>query len=92
MNANDTPPATLPDLLLAFDEDRRATFAAVADHLIPAAHGMPSAGDVVSDVRLRFVLGARPDLIEPLRAALRARRPGIAPLACRTPEPEAVRG
>ena len=28
---------------------RRATFAAVADHLIPAAHGMPSAGDVVDD-------------------------------------------
>ena len=49
----------------------RATFAAVADHLIPAAHGMPSAADVVTDDRLRFVLRARPDLAEPLKAALR---------------------
>ena len=32
---------------------------------------MPSAGDVVGDARLRFVLNARPDLVEPLRAALR---------------------
>ena len=32
---------------------------------------MPSAADVVSDARLRFVLNARPDLLEPLRAALR---------------------
>ena len=71
MNAHDTPSATPPDPLFVLDEDRRATFAAVADHLIPAAHGMPSAGAVVGDVRLRFVLDARPDLIEPLRAALR---------------------
>lgn len=71
MNAHVMPPATPPDPLLAFDEDRRATFAAVADHLIPAAHGMPSAGEVVSDLRVRFVLGARPDLVEPLLAALR---------------------
>src|SRR3954452_10940338 len=49
----------------------RATFAAIADHLIPAAHGMPSAGDVVDDDRIAFVLRARPDLNEPLRAALR---------------------
>jgi len=33
---------------------------------------MPSAADVVTDDRLRFVLGARPDLVDPLRAALRA--------------------
>ncbi len=32
---------------------------------------MPSAGAIVDDARLRFVLGARPDLAEPLRAALR---------------------
>ena len=51
--------------------DERATFAAIADHLIPAAHGMPSAADVLTDDRLRFVLNARPDLGEPLRAALR---------------------
>src|SRR3954449_6752175 len=49
----------------------RATFAAIADFLIPAAHGMPSAADVVNDDRIAFVLRARPDLTEPLRAALR---------------------
>ena len=32
---------------------------------------MPSAADVLGDDRLRFVLNARPDLLEPLRAALR---------------------
>ena len=51
--------------------DERATFAAIADHLIPAAHGMPSAADVLGEDRLRFVLNARPDLVDPLRAALR---------------------
>ncbi len=50
----------------------RATLAAVADHFIPAAHGMPSAADVVDEARLRFVLQSRPDLLDPLRAALRA--------------------
>src|SRR6185295_2412187 len=50
------------------------TLSAVADRLIPAAHGMPSAAEVVSDDRLRFVLKARPDLLAPLRAAL---RPGL---------------
>ena len=33
---------------------------------------MPSAADVVTDERLRFVLAARPDLAAPLRQALRA--------------------
>ena len=50
----------------------RATIAAIADHLIPAAGAMPSAADVVDDARLAFVLRARPDLAEPLHAALRA--------------------
>jgi hypothetical protein len=59
------------DPLATFDAGARATFASIADVLIPAAHGMPSAGDVVGDDRLRFVLRARPDLLEPLRAALR---------------------
>lgn len=59
------------DPLAAIDADSRAILASVADHLIPAAHGMPSAGDVVTEARLRFVLTARPDLAEPLRAALR---------------------
>jgi len=59
------------DPLAALDESRRAALAAVADRLIPEAHGMPSAAAVVGDARLRFVLTARPDLLEPLVAALR---------------------
>lgn len=59
------------DPLDGFAPDELATFAAVADRLIPAAHGMPSAADVVGDDRLRFVLHARPDLAEAIRAALR---------------------
>ena len=59
------------DLLAALDPAARAAFTAVAEHLIPAAHGMPSAGEVVGDARLAFVLRARPDLLEPLREALR---------------------
>jgi hypothetical protein len=66
-----TAPSTPSDPLVAFDEERRATFGDIADHLIPSAHGMPSARDVVGDARLRFVFGARPDLIEPCLAALR---------------------
>jgi hypothetical protein len=62
---------TAADPLLAFDAGERAAFSAVAGQLIPAAHGMPSARDVVGDARLRFALTARPDLVEPLRAALR---------------------
>jgi hypothetical protein len=59
------------DPLAALGETERATLAAVADRLIPEAHGMPSAASVLTDARLRFVLGARPDLLAPLRAALR---------------------
>jgi len=67
-------PTLARDPLAAFDPAARAAFTTVAGHLVPAAHGMPSAADVVGDARLRFVLTARPDLLEPLRAAL---RPGI---------------
>ncbi len=63
-----------PDRAGAIDEQQRATLTAVADRLIPEAHGMPSAAAVVGDARLRFVLAARPDLAEPLGAAL---RPGL---------------
>lgn len=49
----------------------RATLAAVAEHLIPAAHGMPSAAEILTDDRIRFVLTARPDLAGPIRSALR---------------------
>lgn len=59
------------DPLDALAAPERAILSAVADRLIPAAHGMPSAADVLDDARLRFVLTARPDLLEPLRAALR---------------------
>jgi hypothetical protein len=54
------------------DPEAKSTLAAIAEALIPAAHGMPSAAEVLTDDRLRFVLNARPDLFEPLRAALRA--------------------
>jgi hypothetical protein len=53
------------------DAGRLATFAGVADHLIPAAHGMPSAATVVSEARIAFVLGARPDLADALLGSLR---------------------
>jgi hypothetical protein len=66
------PNGQAPDPLDTLDAQRRTVFTRIADHLIPEAHGMPSAGDVVGDARLRFVLRARPDLVEPLRAALRA--------------------
>jgi hypothetical protein len=57
---------------LVLRPDEAAALRAVADHLIPAAHGMPSAGEILTDARLRFVLRARPDLADPLRVALRA--------------------
>ena len=53
------------------DAAERATLAAVAHQLIPAAGDMPSAADVLDDASLRFVLNQRPDLLAPLRAALR---------------------
>lgn len=65
----------MSDPLAGLDAARWATLTALADHLIPAAHGMPSAGAVIEDKRLRFVLGARPDLAEPLMAALSAELP-----------------
>ncbi len=59
------------DPLASLDTAELATLGAVADTLIPAAHGMPSAAEILTDDRLRFVLRARPDLVAPLRAALR---------------------
>lgn len=52
--------------------EERALLASVADHLIPAAHGMPSAAEVLTDDRLRFVFNARPDLVDKVRTALAA--------------------
>lgn len=70
----DRDPGRGADPLAVFDPAARTALTAVAGLLVPAAHGMPSAADVVGDARLRFVLTARPDLLEPLRAAL---LPGI---------------
>jgi hypothetical protein len=55
----------------AVDAGRRSVLRDIASHLIPAAHGMPAAGNVVDDQRLDFVLRARPDLADDLHAALR---------------------
>lgn len=57
---------------MTLDADARRRISAIADTLIPAAHGMPSAAEVLTDDRLSFVLRARPDLAEPLAASLRA--------------------
>ncbi len=65
MSAETAAPSALTDA-------ERAVLASVADHLIPAAHGMPSAAEVLTDDRLRFVLTARPDLAERIRTALRS--------------------
>jgi hypothetical protein len=44
-------------------EELRSWLRAIADELIPAADGMPSAGEVgVADQQLDVVLAARPDL------------------------------
>ncbi len=57
----------------------RERLRAIADALIPAAHGMPSAGRIgVADGQLDRVLAARPDLVEPLGRALSG-DPGEAP-------------
>ena len=47
MSARSRPGATsgASDPLLELDQGRRATFSAIAGHLIPEAHGMPSAAD-----------------------------------------------
>jgi hypothetical protein len=65
---------TMADPLAALDSDARAMLRTIGETLIPGAHGMPSAADVLNDDRLRFVLRARPDLAEPLRESL---RPGL---------------
>lgn len=75
MTADDSQPNRDTELATALDPERRKVFRDVASHLIPAAHGMPAAGDVVDDRRLAFVLRARPDFVDALRAALRPELP-----------------
>ncbi|HEY6762405.1 MAG TPA: hypothetical protein VI318_23090 [Baekduia sp.] len=53
------------------DDALRDRLRAFADVLIPAAHDMPSAGEVgVADGQLDRVLAVRPDLAEPLARAV----------------------
>jgi hypothetical protein len=53
------------------DDELRDRLRRFADALIPAAHGMPAAGDVgVADGQLDKVLAVRPDLAEPLARAV----------------------
>lgn len=57
--------------LFRLDPAERATLSALADRLIPAEDGMPSASE--ADVPLSgvdYVLDVRPDLCEPLTALL----------------------
>jgi hypothetical protein len=64
---------------MALSDERRAQLDALADELIPAGGGMPSAsGAEVSGRYLDEVFAARPDLAGPLEAAL-ASVEGLAP-------------
>lgn len=57
----------------ALDPRLRAVLGGIADQLIPAAHGMPSATEVgVADTMLDDVVRARPDLVAPLADVLTA--------------------
>jgi hypothetical protein len=56
---------------MSVSDERRAQLGAIADQLIPAGSGMPSASEAgVAGQYLDEVLAARPDLAEPLDAAL----------------------
>jgi hypothetical protein len=64
---------------MSFDDQRRAQLGAIADQLIPAGGGMPSASEAgVAGRFLDEVLAARPDLAAPLEAALES-VDGLAP-------------
>lgn len=57
------------------DDSRRATFAGIADVLIPALEGMPAASEVdVHGKMLDHVIALRPDLAENLLRGLDAAR------------------
>ena len=57
----------------AFGDGERVILAELADVLIPAGAGMPSASEAgVAGDWLDAVLAARPDLVDPLRAILAA--------------------
>lgn len=56
---------------IVFDEQARAVFAGLADALIPAADGMPSASQAgAAGTWLDAVIESRPDLAEPVMAVI----------------------
>jgi hypothetical protein len=66
---------------MTFTDEQRATFAVLADVLVPATEKMPAASEVdVSGAGLDRVLRARPDLEAPLARVL-ADGPGTDPAA-----------
>jgi len=71
MNAEPIGTAVNDPVPLELGHERMAVLARVGDHLMPAAHGMPSAAEIVTDARVGFVLRSRPDLRDPLMTALR---------------------
>ena len=73
MTADDPTPA---DPLASLDAAERATLGAIADRLIPAAHGMPSAAEVLErrPAAVRAERPARPRRAAPGGAPARARR------------------
>jgi hypothetical protein len=77
---------------MTFTPDRRAQLGALADELIPAGSGMPSASEAgVAGRYLDELLAARPDLAEPLLTALEqvgALAPGAAIARLRDAHPE----
>ena len=78
---------------MSFSTEARRTLAALADALIPAGEGFPSASQAdVAGEGLDLVLAARPDLVEPLARILEAARgrPAAAVVAeLRASSPEA---
>ena len=60
---------------MTFDKEQRAILAALADVLIPAGEGFPSASQAgVAQDGLDYVLDCRPELLEGLRKLLEAAR------------------
>ena len=60
---------------MTFDKEQRAVLAALADVLIPAGEGFPSASQAgVAQEGLDYVLNCRPELLAGLRKLLEAAR------------------
>jgi len=65
---------------MSFSTEDRMTVAALADVLIPAGEGFPSASQAgAAGEGLDLVLAARPDLVEPLERIIQAARGRPAP-------------